>query len=157
MDDLSDLDARTLLDKLELLDEVKGLNINGPLLLALEPKRDAPLCLCTVKDADTWKSAIEAKPAEEGLYRIPICCDYGFAGFDRDILLIAEDQDTIREALRASGKFARSFQSTRVSCSILISSYCTCKWPGWKSNIDTTPDCYSDIHAVGYRHERPTR
>ena len=149
VDDLSDLDARALLDNLELLDEVKGLNIGGPLLLALEPERNAPLLLCTVKDADTWKSAIEAKPAEEGLYRIPICCDYGFAGFDRDILLIAEDQETIQEALRASGKFARCFQSHSGKLLDTHQLVLHVHMAGWKPNIDATLTAIQTSMQVG--------
>ena len=87
VDDLADMDTQGLVGGLSLVDEVEGLSIGGPLLLAMSPSRNEPLLMCLVKDGEAWRGAAGAEQTEGGLYRIPFCCDQ-----DRVIPVLFKDE-----------------------------------------------------------------
>lgn len=136
VDDLADLRAPQLLAQLDLLDEVAGLDVGGPLLLARAPDQSTPLILATVKDAEAWKQAVGAQETEGGLLRVQVCCASTFATINQGVLIIGDDPAVIRSAQKADGAIAKRF---RTHAGELLASHgvvCYVEMAPWRSMVD---------------------
>jgi hypothetical protein len=111
IEELTELDARGVLEGLGLLDQVAGLDTGGPVLLALVATEPAPLLLATLSDADAWKRAVQAKELKSGLLQLAVQGERSYAATKDGILLLGEDSDVVRAALEADSRFAQRFQS----------------------------------------------
>lgn len=109
-EDLAELTPTLLIERAGLLEHAEGLDVDGPVVLAQGAGRGVPLALCVVRDADAWKTAVQAEELDNGMLRVRLCHAGGYAAIKGNVLIIADAQDAVRSALAADGTFAQRFQ-----------------------------------------------
>lgn len=108
VDDLAEFDPHEVLSGCAI-EELTGLDVEGPWALAWAPSRPAPLCLGLLKNQDAWLKAVAATPVEPGLWTVTIAGTPGTAGIRDGLLMFSDDEEIVRAALTADGRVAERF------------------------------------------------
>ncbi|MFH1747346.1 MAG: hypothetical protein ABIG44_09920, partial [Planctomycetota bacterium] len=109
VDELAELHNQKLLEEFEVLDQDRGIDTGGPLLLAQYPYGTSPLVMVVAKDIELWKNRVSAKPLEDRIFRAETSGEPLFAGIAGNVLIIGDDLTSVRAALRADGQLANRF------------------------------------------------
>jgi hypothetical protein len=132
---LGDLTARKLLNDLDVIERTDGLDLAGPFLIALAPTRSSPLLVCTVSDAEVWRAASGAQPVEAGLWRLLMFGEPAYAACEGKLLIVADEAETVRAALRGGAEFAARFGPRAGAWLADSQLVLAIKVPGWTSAI----------------------
>jgi hypothetical protein len=106
---LGDLNPAKLVSELDLLERMDGVDSSGPFLMALTPRRSSPLVICQVRDAGIWRAAAGAQAAEADLWRVQLFGEPAYASFDGSLLILGDEPQTVRAALRGGCDFTARF------------------------------------------------
>lgn len=106
---LRTLGPAKLLSELDVLERINGLDPAGPLVIALEPTRLSPLLVCQVLDAEEWRTASGAQPADGELWRVQMFGEPAYAASAGNLLIVGDEPDAVRSALRGSFDYAARF------------------------------------------------
>ena len=107
LEDLAEIDPADLFGELDLPANGEGLDLRGPIVVAMAPMRPAPVVLCITEGAEVWKRAVGAESIESGLYKVRALEDSVYAAFDGDVVIIGRAEEDVRAALRAEGTSVR--------------------------------------------------
>ncbi len=99
IDDLADVEPGGLLDAVELLGNRVGLNVGGPLVVALSAGQPGPLVVCEVRDARAWLEAAKALPVEAGCHAVELAAGRGYAAVAGNVLILGYDEQAVQSAM----------------------------------------------------------
>jgi hypothetical protein len=100
IDDLADVEPGGLLDTVDLLGNRAGLNVGGPLVVALSAGQPGPLVVCELRDARAWLEAAEAVPLEAGYYAVELAGARAYAALAGKVLMLGHDEQAVESAAR---------------------------------------------------------
>jgi len=111
VDSLSDLDARLLLEEIDLIDVADGLDVAGPVLLTLPAGLPNPTLLITIKDAAAWQKALGVPPGAAGIFPINGHGLARYAAIVDGVAILAGDEAGVQRALSADGSAGKRLQA----------------------------------------------
>lgn len=116
----------------------KGIDPKGTMVLALTPETpDSPIVIVTLSDVDAWKSAMGATEAEGGggVLKVSRHGEEAFAAVKGNTLWIAQYEEQIKAAMKASGKFAAGLKAHSADLD-KHSVFVYISIPPWKDTIE---------------------
>jgi hypothetical protein len=132
------LEPHKLLEELDLLDSIEGLDLCGPLVLAHKPGGGAPLLLGQVKDAAAWKAAVHAEEVPGGLLRVLVFGEPGYASVQDGILIVGETREDVTEAASAGGALLAPFRAATAKRAAGHDALLFIRTEPWKPLIEVT-------------------